>query len=109
MGAGDRLAAEGPALGCGRERWNCDQPKGEVDAASNQCGVCMLLDEARIVQPAVTTQDGLLFRTIVGRPDALDVNDNGRPIILEATFPGSISGASRLISHKCRLHVARLW
>ncbi len=53
----------------------------------------MLRDETPIVRQAVTTEKGFLFESIVGQQDAFDLSDNGRSIILEATLPGSISGA----------------
>ncbi len=53
----------------------------------------MLRDEALILRQAVTTEAGFLFESIVGRQDALDISDNERSIILEATLPGSTSGA----------------
>lgn len=57
------------------------------------CAVCMLRDEALIGWQAVTTEDGFLFESIVGRQDAFDISDIGRSIIHEARLPGSISGA----------------
>ena len=56
-------------------------------------GVCMLRDEAFIGRQAVTTEEGFLFESIVGRQDAFDISDNGRAIILKATLPGSIRSA----------------
>ncbi len=57
------------------------------------CAVCMLRDGTLIGRQAVTTDDGFLFESIVGRQDAFDISDIGRSIILEARLPGLISGA----------------
>ena len=49
------------------------------------CGVCMLREEMLIVQQAVTTEEGFLFESIIGRLDAFAISDSssvGAPDLL---------------------------